>query len=245
VVSLAGGVYRFEESGAATATATAQPSTPTATRTPTALTATPTRTATATSTPAPGGAGLVDTFSGAAGSSLLSHTSDSGHSWALAPGYSGDARLTADGRLRAGSGFPRIVSSAVPSSGTYTIEADLFVASAQGEVSLLGRYDPAAGTFYSLLYGGGSFRLFRSSGVQLAVAAYPVQAGQSYHLVWELSDPAKTLRVQGPSDPAPVPVFSTSDNAVAGAGRIGVRLDGGGTPSDSIGYHLDNLRVTS
>jgi hypothetical protein len=187
---------------------------------------------------------LRDTFSGATGSSLLAHTSDSGHTWAVAPGYSGDARLTAAGRLRAGSGFPRIVASAQPTSASYSIEADLFVASAQGEVALLGRYDPAAGTFYSLLYGGGWFRLFRSGGVQVAAAAYPVQAGQSYRLVWELSDPAKTLRVQGPGDPAPVPVFSTSDNAVTTAGRIGMRLDGGGTPSDSTGYHLDNLRVT-
>jgi hypothetical protein len=104
-----------------------------------------------------GGTFVQDTFTGAAGTRLEKHTSDSGASWVRANGSADSLALSAAGRLRATNYTGLYYSSAAPSGAEYDVTADLVAVSTDQSylAGLVARFDPATGAGYRALYDTG------------------------------------------------------------------------------------------
>src|SRR5919202_814593 len=208
----------------------------------------------ATSASAPTTSSVVqDTFTGAAGTPLEKHTTDSGASWVRASGSADSLALSAAGRLRAINYTGLYYSSAAPSGAEYDVTADLVAISTDQSylAGLMARFDPATGASYRAVYDTGYkvWQLDRvnadgtttSLGMSGSSGSYPLASGASYHLRLSVRDAAKQLWVQGPTDASYVKVLDSSDNALTAAGRVGLTLDHG---SETSGLRLDNFAAS-
>ena len=193
---------------------------------------------------------VQDTFTGPAGTLLENHTADSGASWVRATGSADSLALSAAGRLRAIDYRGLYYSSASPTGDEYDVTADLVAISTDQSylAGLVARFDPATGASYRAVYDAG-YKVWQLSRVNadgtttnLATSgssgSYPMTNGASYHLKLSVSNAAKQLWVQGPTDATYVKVLHSSDNVLTAAGRVGLTLNHGGETS---GLHLDNF----
>lgn len=194
-----------------------------------------------------------DTFAGLPGATLQSRAGEIGASWSK-NGSSDDAVLTISGRLRK-SGIASYSSiyttSAAPPSANYTVEADVYFASAlTGDMAgVVGRFNTSNGidTFYIARYQtneqrwvlyavvNGAWNWLGASGVQA------LTPGTSHRLSLAMSGTSIRLLVNG------VEQVSAVDSSISGAGRGGVGLGLGPsatTVTDITGLHLDNFQVT-
>lgn len=184
---------------------------------------------------------LADDFAASAGSLLSTRAP-----WAVHPS-GGDGLITAAGRVRHnGAGATGLLyAGADQPSGEYDVLAEFVPIANIGFTltGLAGRLAAAANTLYLARYSGSAgawqiLKLVNGSATTLATSsAFPLTLNQSYRVRFVLRDAAKRLVVDG------VEVCSTADNAIAGAGRAGVRLFDSGTNSDASGVHLDNFAV--
>lgn len=195
---------------------------------------------------------IEDTFTDPANTLLETHTGDSGHGWTKATGFTGEARISAAGRLRgATGGEARYLADEALASAEYEITVDLFVASNKGTIGLLARHN-GSDSYYRVQYTSGSQRwqltrvtptgstTLASSG---ATGSFPLTVGATYQLRFSIQDDVKSFWVKGPGDADYVRLMASNDNVITGAGRVGVLYYVGGTVTDAIGYQLDNLEV--
>ena len=102
-------------------------------------------------------AGVLDSFTGTAGTALSSHTADSGDAWTRRTGDTITAVLSNAGRLRKSnvSGGVGYYSNEVLTGADYLVEADITVKSLAGTAGVLGRGDingAGTGTYYYARY---------------------------------------------------------------------------------------------
>lgn len=185
------------------------------------------------------------TFTGAAGTALADYSAVGESTWSLHPIF-GDPQpvLTDAGRVRPNrAGFFGIyLASGLPSGPEYDIPANIYFAgTTTGLVGLVGRVDPANETFY-LAYlnaSSGLWTLYKAvMGTYTSLGTYSqsLTPDTTYVVTFRIRDDAKTLLVDGTD------VITSSDNAIADAGRVGAWFEGGS--SDSTGLHLDDYAAS-
>lgn len=187
---------------------------------------------------------ITDTFTDTAGTNVTSHTPDAGGTWTLATGTSGV--ITAAGRVRPGASSATSAlhyHSAVPPSADYEVSADLYqVTITAGQLAgVLIRYDSAADSGYMAryLHGSAVIQLYRRvSGVftLLTSSSYTITPTTATRIACQASGTTLYVKIDGST------VITYSDGSpITGAGRAGIAITGGTTPSDSAGLHIDNF----
>jgi Concanavalin A-like lectin/glucanases superfamily len=196
-----------------------------------------------------------DSFTGTPGVTLQTHTGEIGATWTKHPISLLDAVITTAGRIRrngaaSSTSGALYYSSAAPANASYTVNADVYVASLlTGDViGVVGRLDPAImyGTFYAAGYDRSTLSwtlasVVNGSKVSLGSSAQTLTAGTTYPLALDMTGSTIRLLVNG------VQRVSVTNTAVAAAGRSGVAMGFGATSTtatDTTGMHLDNFTVT-
>lgn len=228
-----------------TTTTTAAPTTTTTT------TAAPTTTTTTTTT-APPGSLVSDTFTGVDGTLLSAHTADSGQTWTRYT-HTGTAGADETGtgsllsnmlRLGAGASWSAYYNNWVPATPDYTVKASMVITTAGNcNVTVLGRVDPASGTYYALGYSptsAGPWYLYKHVAGAETVLATGMRAGvngTTVTLELVMSGSSIVGKING------VTVNSSTDSSITAAGRAGLR---GNQNVDSTGLvSVDNFITTS
>jgi hypothetical protein len=179
-----------------------------------------------------------DTFTGADGTLLSAHAGELGAAWTLHPSYTGTLQL-AGNRLRATSTTATAYyASGVPSGAEYDVTATITrLSGSVNSIGILGRMDTAANTFYMARYSPSAWQLFKFvNGVSTQLgSAVSDSFPDTRTVTLEIRDAAKKLFVDG------VERISSPDNVITAAGRVGVRDSPSVAPTDSTGFHLDNL----
>ena len=183
-----------------------------------------------------------DRFAGSAGTSPTARASDSGATWTAKSGTT--PVISSAGRIRknGATGFD-LYSSAVPPSADYSVEADLYVASAvTGQfVDVIGRWDPATWNYYHAGYNttSGAWVISKEfNGAYGTVGTSYTQtltAGQTYRVRLEMMGTSISLWVNG------VRRVTGTDSSITAAGRAGFQIYGAATHSDSAGIHIDEF----
>jgi hypothetical protein len=196
----------------------------------------------------------ADSFTGTAGATVQGRIGERGATWTKLGGDATDAVLTAANRIRKGgtdTAGALYYSSGVPST-TYTVYADIFVASSlPGDVvGVVGRVDitAPAGTYYLAAYEQATqtWVLYRRvAGVQVQLfrspTAQPLTVGATYRLALYMSGSTVKLLVDG------VQQFSISDSTTArisATGKGGFMVGNGVTATttgDATGMQLDSF----
>ncbi len=198
---------------------------------------------------------VADTFTtGAAGATIQSRAGEVGATWTKHAWSNKDAVLSDVGRMRkSGTGHSLYYASGVPSSANYAVDAELFVKTLATDdmAGVAGRISTSADTFYLARYevASGSWNLMRvSAGSWTWLGGYTqaLSAGSTYNIRLAMdSTPTATVKffVDG------VQRISVNENTITATGRGGVLLGDdaitGATVSNTVGMHIDNLRVVS
>lgn len=230
-----------------TATSTATPS-PTLTATPTVtatVTASPTVTPTPTALVPPGTVRVRDTFTDSAGKLLQDHTGEVG-GWSRHRAGTADAQISAGQQLRSaatGAQVALYASAVDPARAEYDVAVQLVVLTPNTSVAgVTARMADGTETFYVVQYNGAAraWELYRFvNGTQALLGRQPqtLSAGQTFSLVFEVRNGNKRVLING------VERIASADNTIVATGKAGVRLVG--VQSNTTGYHLDNLVVTT
>ncbi|API58288.1 hypothetical protein BSL82_02350 [Tardibacter chloracetimidivorans] len=182
-------------------------------------------------------AALNDTFTAADGTLLTAHAADSGEAWTALTGNF----VVRSNRIRANATTVVVQSEWTPAGAEYDIEADFHVHTTISQSTFIAARIQSSNTYvvFGWLNGtgwtightvSGSFTNNNSS-------AFTLVAGTTYHLRVEVRNGTKRLYVDD------VLTCSTTANTITDAGKVGFR-NSGGAPTDSTGYHWDNLTVT-
>lgn len=193
-----------------------------------------------------------DTMTGSAGSTLQSHSGETGATWIKFNGA--DSVITDANRLRKNtfSDKSAYYSSGVPASPDYTIEADVTAKSiiSNDAIGVVGRQDTSNGfgTFYFARYEtiDQSWNLGKYVNGSLTYLNYvtgqALTPGQSYHLKLAMSGSSLSVYVND------VLKASATDSSITAAGRAGVRLGQDGNAlniTNTTGLHLDNFSAST
>lgn len=180
-----------------------------------------------------------DTFTDTSGTNLTSHTGEVGASWTALGLGGGSAAISDANRARPNSGgslWDIWYSSGSPATAEYDVEGDLYVASNIGAGGIAGRVYETDNAYFAYFNSTVSeWRLFKIvSGSYTLLGSYSqsLSTSTSYAILLEIRDATKKVYIDT------VERISSTDNAVASAGKAGVWLENG---SDSTGYHIDNF----
>ncbi len=198
---------------------------------------------------------VADSFTtGAAGATLQSRAGEVGATWTKHAWSNKDVVMTDVGRIRkSGTGYSLYYASGVPSSANYAVEADLFVktVAADDMAGLAGRISTSADTFYLVRYevDNGEWSLLRvSAGSWTGLGTYTqaLSAGSTYKMRLSMdSTPTATVKVFIDG----VQRITANENSITATGRGGVLLGDdaitGANVSNTVGMHVDNLRVVT
>lgn len=181
-----------------------------------------------------------DAFGGTAGTELSAYSAN----WSKVAGATGDAVITAAGRVRASSTTAVIYGHATaPASADYSVQADVHFASSAGapRAGVVGRADASAASYYQ-------FGLQETSGsvegltLDKVVSGTATQLGRDTTISYTAPNTCK-LDMSGSTIKGiwnGVEKFSVTDTSISAAGKAGLRFINTGSPSDSTTYHLDN-----
>lgn len=188
-----------------------------------------------------------DTFTGADGTALASHSPEIGAGWtrsATASDGAGDP-LISGGRIYNPTSNIRVYYITGLDLADCEVSADVVLRTDTNNASsgVVGRHNFGAITFYLARYNDtvNAFQLHKYvAGVATQLgsdAAATLTADQAYRLTLAMRGSSIRLLVDG------LLAVSVTDTAITAAGKAGVRL--GGTASTTTGTHLDNFRVTA
>ncbi len=190
-----------------------------------------------------------DTFTGTAGTALVSHTGDppTNTTWAnTVPNYAtGDLILTggSPGGAIAGTADVAIAyASNTPPSADYPVSVDIYFPTVvSGDlVGVVARYLPGSPGLnrYMAFWNAGVWSLYSvaATTVLLGSSSTPaVSAGQTYTLVLTCTGTTITMAVNGTT------IATATDSAVTAAGVSGIMTFPTGTPSASVNAILRNF----
>lgn len=182
-----------------------------------------------------------DTFTDTSGTALASHTGETGATWTIHPNYTGTAVISNANRVRKGTGTTLSVfyTSGVPGGAEYDVTGDFYIAStAASQSSIAGRLSLTVGDFYEARATETNWSLRKAiAGVGSILGTWTRtsidEAIEAAKL--EIRDAQKAVYVDGTSR------ITSTDNAVTGAGRAGVRF-GTVAGSDTAQIHIDNFQ---
>lgn len=188
---------------------------------------------------------VVDTMTDTAGTTLTSHTGETGATWTKHSSFTGpDMVITDANRLRANTGTNKLVyASGTPPGVEYSVKADIIMRSDDNssELGVSGRIDTSANTQYYAYYSTASDlwllrRRVAGSVTAMGSSAATLTVDQAYALELRITDAAKKLLVDT------VELISDSDNTITSAGKAGV-YGAGNAVTNSTGLHLDNFNA--
>lgn len=177
-----------------------------------------------------------DTFTEAADTSLVSHTSDSGHTWTK--DFGNVLTVIAAGDYIANTAptnSSRYSLGVTPASAEYDVQADV-VSTIEWSGGVLGRIDTAADDRYTAVYENSLWKLWKTdAGVTTTLATYSGDStnGVTRTVKLEIRDATKKVYVGG------VERISSTDNAITATGKPGIYWDG-----NSTGTQMDNWSST-
>jgi hypothetical protein len=174
---------------------------------------------------------VTDTFTDTDSTPLGSHTGETGASWTEHGSYvlANDPFITGN-KLRSNVDGEMALwyASGTPLSAEYDVECEITMVTLglARKAGVAGRIAAGANTFYFAWYNdfGSSWELLKMvAGASTLLGTYAVAAGlQTYTLKLEIRDATKKLFLDG------VERISSSDNAIAAAGKAGVLSNAGG-----------------
>lgn len=183
---------------------------------------------------------LTDNFTDTAGTSLVSHTADSGATWSQQNGGATACTLTATDVWSVG-GTGIFKASVVPPTADYGVRVYLKkYTSISDNVGAMGRADTAAATFYffRLLVSTNVYQLFKSvTGTATQLGSDVSNTAMSIGEVRSLE-----LRMVGTTISGwvnNVKVIEVTDSAISAAGRAGIRM--GNAQAAGTGIHIDKI----
>ena len=194
-----------------------------------------------------------DAMAGTAGATLQSRTGEVGTTWTKHALSNADAVLTDAGRIRkngTATWQSLYFTSPQPATPNYTVEADVYVRSnlADDMVGVIGRVDTsnANGTYYLARYEQPAqkwmlYKRVNGSWDWLGESAQSLTALSTYRLALTMSGSTIRVLVDG------VEKISVTDSGISAAGRGGVSFGFGAaatTVTNTVGFHLDNFRIT-
>lgn len=210
---------------------------------------------------------VTDTYTDTGGTTLTSHTGETGASWTETTGFTGgEAVISAGGTLRSNSASEMVaIASGTPGSADYPVLADFVSVTSTQRAGLVARWtDSGTSAGYML-----RFREFQGWQLFRYVSGTPTQIGSTvgptsmpagtYRLRLECSGIGATVTVtcklQRNSDSfwlnssgsfvsgdSTFLTYSDTDaNRIVTTGKAGVTFLG--AASDSTGYHLDNFQA--
>lgn len=196
---------------------------------------------------------VEDSFIGDTGTFLEHHVGETGAAWTQHPTNTGTGavQISDAGRIFIGSNTASSTllyyASGVPRTPDYSVQATIRVRSvlAGGQVSVCGRMDVSANTFYGArLQGGGAnwqlFKLVAGVGTTLGTVAVSPVIDQDYLLTLKMTGTTIALFVNG------VSIISVTDATITAAGRAGVRFVAPTFPivnTPTTGIQLDDFEV--
>ena len=181
-----------------------------------------------------------DTFTDPDGTSLLSHTGEVGATWvthSIAPTY-GTPQIY-NGRYFSDH-TTNVLASGIPGTDEYDVQVDVYRASVLiGRTHRIqARWGTSSTSSYSLNLTQDGISLSRLSGGETVLATYaaPEVAGTTDTVKLEIRNASKKIYLNG------VVVGSSTDNAITGAGRVGIYMPY--ETSQTTGRHYDNFIAT-
>lgn len=167
-----------------------------------------------------------DTFTGGAGV-LTGHTSDSGHSWTVDTGSSGDMALNGSGKVKDNAGnSPLVYISAVSSTAEYSTKATWTSVTDGGGPACRVVVGTNSGYITEYISGAGEYRLVqRVAGIDTSLGTFTAAHPSNTVMNIQCYDAAKKLFLDGTER------ISSSDNTLPLAGRGG--LLGSGLTNDT------------
>jgi hypothetical protein len=192
---------------------------------------------------------LLDNFTDTAGTNVVSHTSDSGHTWANNTAYSGVPNIASGtAALVLTSSSAGMVSSVTPPAADYSVTGVVKCVTVRtGEiVGVIGRSSTTAKTFYKAIYTQGTgFQLFSvvatvATQIGSTYSGVTIGAGQSATIKLTMAGTTISMSVNG------TVVATGTDSALSAAGAVGFLITTsttGGTPSASTSLQLDSIQA--
>lgn len=188
-------------------------------------------------------ADATDTFTEGADTLLTSHTSDSGHTWALQSGSSGNGNvLAATDNVKDNAGnAPNIYSSVTPASAEYDVQLDTTGAGDCSGPS--GRVETGTNTSYFAVYNNGAseWRLIeRIAGVSTTLGTATIAGGAPdpasgvVTVLLEIRTASKKVFLNGVER-----ISHTATDDITAAGKPGIKF--AGVTSD----RMDNWSFTN
>lgn len=181
---------------------------------------------------------LNDTFTGADGTNLESHTGETGALWTVHPSFVGSAKI-ATNRIHTNGALRAYYASGVPASADYDVEAVMFIKSHVNAGGPCGRMSTTADTSYSVRMGtDGTNNL-----AQLVKIVAGVVTALGTAVATGVADNGfVTLRLQMRGSTIKMFVggvekTSATDTDITAAGRAGGR----GNSSATVGYWFESI----
>lgn len=175
-----------------------------------------------------------DTFTEATDTTLVSHTSDSGHTWAKHQGNNLTVLASGDYLYNAApTNTSRYNLAVTPATAEYDVQADV-ISSASEAPGPSGRITTADSDEYIVYYSSSNWRLVKiDAGVATELATYTGDTPSTTKVVkLEIRDAAKKVFIDS------VERISSADNAITAAGRPGLNFRG------QTGEQMDNWSST-
>jgi lysophospholipase L1-like esterase len=206
---------------------------------------------------------LLDTFTAAAGTTLDSHTPDTGGPATKVTGLTGSAQITSANRLRAATagGLIGYQYAGTPTSADYDVICDLYLATLSTDswgAGPLARIQSGAQTFYwarmvndpsryPAAFAG--FDLYKCVAGTFTLLADSTNvtfvAGTTTRLKLSVRGSTLTLYTSSDGGATFTAVCSATDSAITTAGFAGVGMLGSATLGDSVSVQVDNLNAAS
>lgn len=180
-----------------------------------------------------------DAFGGSDGTVLTTYSA----SWTKVTSDSA-SKISSAGRVYGGAGGSRHEYNATPASADYSVNVDVYVMSTgdSGAAGPIGRAAVSGPTFYLARTAQGSgyqlYKCITGSYTQLgSTSAKTFSAGNTYNVKLDMAGTAIKLYAEGSGTAS----ISQTDSAISAANKPGIYIYSGGTPSNTVGHHVDNF----
>ena len=182
---------------------------------------------------------VSDTFTDSDGTSVTSHTGETGATWTNHPSYTNGAKIQ-NNRAHGNNDYRVLYASGSPASADYDVEAVVRKVTGLNHAGVVGRCSTSTNTYYAAVWenAGPWWRLYKLvSGTSTSLGTYSDNPAEG-------TDRTVKLQMRGTS----IKVFvdgteriSVTDSAISDAGRAGIRLLYG---TATTGYHVDSITAT-
>lgn len=182
---------------------------------------------------------VSDTFTDSDGTSVTSHTGETGATWTNHPSYTNGAKIQ-NNRAHGNGEYRVLYASGAPASADYDVEAVVRKVTGLNHGGIIGRCSTSTNTYYAAVWenAGPWWRLYKLvSGTSTSLGTYSDNPAEG-------TDRTVKLQMRGTA----IKVFvdgteriSVTDSAISDAGRAGIRLLYG---SATTGYHVDSITAT-